>query len=111
MSGGFEDATVDGFMHGMGAWAQMALGLWVEITPGITVGPVYIIPIAPMTSWAMLNPGTNPEGVMGYCPAWSPVRAYCRLGYGWGDNWHWLEAADDVHVDDIGTVTFGSLSE
>ncbi|EAQ85632.1 predicted protein [Chaetomium globosum CBS 148.51] len=50
MSGGFEDITADGLMQGMGAWVETALGVWVEITPGITVGPVQIIPITPPSS-------------------------------------------------------------
>ncbi|KAH6641885.1 hypothetical protein F5144DRAFT_483399, partial [Chaetomium tenue] len=66
-AGGFEEITADGLMQGMGAWVETALGVWVEITPGITVGPVQIIPITPPSS------------------------------------------AGDVHVDQLGTVIFGSL--
>ncbi|KAK3296632.1 uncharacterized protein B0H64DRAFT_105903 [Chaetomium fimeti] len=89
MSGEFEAASAEGLMRGMGSWAEAALGVWVETAPGITVGPV-IIPIALISSRAMLNPETSTEGLPVYCPAGSPARAYCRLGYGWGNNWHWL---------------------
>ena len=29
--------------------------------------------------------------LLAYSPPWSPVQAYYRPGYGWGDNWHWAE--------------------
>ncbi|KAL2146625.1 hypothetical protein VTI28DRAFT_3124 [Corynascus sepedonium] len=102
MSSRIADGPVDAFLRG--------IGIWVETTPGILVGPVLIIIIEPTSPWAALDAENLNEVLLEYCPPWSPVRAHYRLGYGWDDNWYWLDTPEDVPVNGLGMVTLGNLA-
>jgi len=53
------------------------------------------------------------ERLLAYCPLWSPLQAYYRLGYGWGGSWYWDETAtaEHNHVDGAWEGTASAWSQ